>query len=107
MFKKKFESMITLQLDNPNEDYKKGKRVGKYIVTANAIYRPDNKYLPKEGITGHSLDKGSVHVTGCCIGVVPVDRIVFAAEDKPFIFEFDSKKQVLKALGILGLEVRE
>lgn len=104
MFKKEYVSLVDgIVIEDANSDYKTGKTVGKYKITSNGIYRPDKKYLPKSAVTDIVQDKGSTHVTGCCIGVVPVDRLILKANDMPFVFDFDSEKQVDKAREILGL----
>lgn len=104
MFKKNYESMAAgTTVEDPNEDAKNAKRVGKYKISASAIYTPDNRYLPKAAIETVVQDKGSVHVTGCCIGCVPVDRLIVTVDSKPVVFDFDSEKQVKKAREILGI----
>lgn len=104
MFKKNLTSLVEgVEITDATEDIKQGKTVGKYKVTPNGIYRPDNKYLPKSAITEVIQDKGSVHVTGCCAGGVPVDRLVIKTVADPFIFIFDSTKQVSKVREILSI----
>ena len=104
MFARKLQSLTEEHgLTDPAADYRSAKKVGKYKVSAKAIYRPDGKYLPGAAVSGVVQDKGTVHVTGCCIGCVPVDRLVMTAENQPFVFEFDSEKQVLRVREILGI----
>ena len=104
MFWNKYETLTPgVDVPDPRADKKTGKNLGKYKVSANAIYRPDGKYLPVAAIETVIQDKGSVHVTGCCIGCVSVDRIVVnAIGGRRFSFEFDSVKQAQKALEIIS-----
>lgn len=44
-------------------------------------------------VKSYTIDKTSVHVSGCCAGGVPVDRIIFDTETDRFSFIFDSKKR--------------
>lgn len=104
MFKKQYVTLVQgYEIENPGADIKSAKNVGKYKVSTNAIYRPDNRYFPKSAIKDVIQDKGSTHVTGCCIGCVPTDRIVLFSEEGNAIFDFDSVKQVEKARGIMGI----
>lgn len=98
MFKKSFVSLAEgFDIENVASDYKKAKNIGRYKISENAIYKGDYTYLPFSAIDSVVCDKGSVHVTGCCIGCLPVDRIVARVGEKPFIFAFDSKKAAEKA----------
>lgn len=104
MFKKNYVTLAEgCEISDPAADIKGARTVGKYKVSANAIYRPDNRYFPKAAIKEVVQDKGSVHVTGCCIGCVPTDRIVLFSENSNAVFDFDSVKQVEKAREIMGI----
>jgi len=89
-------------LDNAEADYKNAKRIGQFKVSENAIYKPDGTYLPLSLVSGITQDKTSVHVSGCCAGGVPVERLIFDTEDGRYPFIFDSKKDVDKVLKIIG-----
>lgn len=92
----------TNEIEDPAADNKSAVHVGQYKVSDNAIYMPDGRYLPFAAVTDAVCDKTSVHVSGCCAGCVPVDRIVFATENGKFPFIFDSKKDQDKVLGRMG-----
>ncbi len=103
MFKKNFVSLVDgVVIENVSEDYKTAKSMGKYKISENALYKGDYTYLPFSAIDSVVCDKGSVHVTGCCIGCLPVDRIVVRVGENPFIFEFDSKKAAEKAASLMS-----
>lgn len=86
-----WKSMIPgLELGDPKGDVKKALRAGQYKVSDQALYQPDGTYLPFAAVTEVVRDKGSVHVTGCCIGVVPVERVVVATAAGRKAFAFDS-----------------
>lgn len=93
LFKMRYTSLVEgIVIEDENADVKSGKTVGQYKVSANAIYRPDGKYIPFSTIEEVVQDKGTVHVTGCCIGAVAVDRLVVTAGGKKYAFAFDSEK---------------
>lgn len=102
MFKKKLIPMEDgTTLENVEADYKTAKRVGQFKVSANAIYKPDGTYLPFAAVTETTHDKTSVHVSGCCAGGVPVDRIILDTEKGRFPFIFDTAKDVQKILDVI------
>ena len=108
MFNKKFTSLEKeITIDNAEADYKAAKRVGQFKVSENAIYKPDGTYLPVSAVTEVTVDKSSVHVSGCCAGGVPVDRMIFDTESARYPFLFDSKKDVKKVLSITKLTCTE
>ena len=93
MFGKKYESLVAgVTIEDYNDDLKNGKRLGQYRLGAKAIYKPDYTYVPLEAVTGSVQDKTAVHVSGCCAGGVPVDRVVLETNDGKFQFIFDKKK---------------
>lgn len=99
MFGKKFLSVIEgFELDNPAEDCKSAIRIGQYKVSNLAIYKPDGSYLPFEKVTDTVCDKTSVHVSGCCAGGVPVERIIFVTDAGKYPFIFDTAKDVSRVL---------
>ena len=103
MFGSKLVSLVEGHtIEDAAADKKTAKRVGQFKVSAKAIYRADNKYLPFEAVTGYTCDKSSVHVTGCCAGCVPVERMVFETCNGDKIqFLFDSQKDLDKVIEIL------
>lgn len=75
MFGKKFNSLIQgTNVENPDIDYKSSKRLGQY------------------------------RVSGCCAGGVPVERVIFIAENVKVPLIFDSKKQVEIVLDKLNIQ---
>lgn len=106
MFEKKFTCVEeAFAIENINDDYKHAKRVGQYKVSERAIYRPDNTYLPVSAVVKLSHDKTSVHVSGCCAGGVPVERLVFTTDNNIYQYIFDTTKDIQKLLAITGLVV--
>jgi len=104
MFGKKLESLETEYiLEDVALDIKTAKRIGQYKISSNAIYKPDGTYLPVAAITGVTADKTSVHVSGCCAGGVPVERLIFDTAQGRYPFIFDTKKDVEKVLGIVKI----
>ena len=102
LFKKNFTTLVEgAPVDDAESDFKEAKTIGKYRFGKKAVYRPDYSYVPYSEITAVVKDKGSVHVTGCCAGGVPIDRLVITAGGKPFVFEMDSPKAQEKAAGII------
>ncbi len=103
MFWRKYTTLAAgAEVENPKADYKGARRLGKYRLGTLAIYQPDGKYLPYRAIVSVKQDTGTTHVTGCCIGCLPVDRLVIRTkEEKPFVFEFDSEKMAAEALSIV------
>ena len=99
MFGRKYKSLAeNITVSNPDEDIKQAKKMGRYKLGRYAIYQPDRNYLPYAAIETLKQDKGTNHVTGCCIGCLPVDRLVIRIKDnKPFVFEFDSEEMAENA----------
>jgi len=99
MFGRKYISMTEgYKLENPAAEYKTATRAGQYKVSEKGIFRADGKYLPFAAVTDVICDKTSVHVSGCCAGGVPVERIVFVTAEGKFPFIFDTKKDQSKVL---------
>lgn len=95
MFKKVYTSLVPdVSLENPNEDYKSAKRCGQYKLSDKALYKPDGGYIPFSAIKEFIHDQNSVHVAGCCAGGVPVERIIFVADNIRIPLIFDTRKQV-------------
>lgn len=104
MFLIKLQSLVPKhEISDAKEDYKSAKRVGQYKVSAKAIYQPDGGYVPYKAVKDYVLDKSSVHVTGCCAGGVPVERIVLITDEGKFPFIFDSQKAVDKVVELMKL----
>lgn len=102
MFGKKFFSLVpAVTLENPKGDYRSARWSGQYKVSARAIYRPDGGYIPFVAVTGCTHDQTGVHVSGCCAGSVPVERIVFLTAEQRIPLIFDTKKQVDKILKLV------
>lgn len=99
MFGRKYSSLVeNITVSDPETDIKGAKKMGKYKLGQFAVYQPDRRYLPYAAIETIKQDKGTTHVTGCCIGCLPVDRLVIRiAGNKPFVFEFDSKEMAENA----------
>ena len=97
----KFVSKTGTELENPKAEYKNASHVGRYKLSDKVWFMPDNSYVCISDVTSFVQDKGSVHVTGCCAGGVMVDRIILSAGSMKFVFLFDTKKEVEKALGLL------
>lgn len=99
MFRKK---LVPLEegaiLENVDSDYKTAKRIGQFKISENAIYKPDNTYLPFSAVTEYTHDKTSVHVSGCCAGGVPVDRLILDTLNGRYPFIFDKAKDVQKVV---------
>lgn len=98
----KLHSAVNTELENANEDYKTAKRIGQYKFSSAAIYMADGTYIPLKAVTDVVSDKSSVHVTGCCAGCVPVERLILTASDKKIQLLFDSKKEIEKAVSVFG-----
>jgi len=95
MFGKKLNSLVPgVRLEDPKADYKSARFSGQYRLSDRAIYRPDGSYLPFSAVKDTLHDQTTVHVSGCCAGGVPVERIVFITENAKIPLIFDSKKQV-------------
>ena len=94
MFTKKYTSLVeSVTVNDPAADIKTSQKMGRYKLGKYAIYQPESRYLPYTAINTIKQDKGTTHVTGCCIGCLPVDRLVIRlADGKPFVFEFDSQQ---------------
>lgn len=106
MFGRKYVSLdAKSSLENVASDIKNSKRVGQYKISENGIYKPDGTYLCVSAITEITHDKTSVHVSGCCAGGVPVERLIFDTEDGRYPFIFDTVKDVDKVLNIIGRTV--
>lgn len=104
MFWMKLQSLVPGQeISDAREDYKSAKRVGQYKVSTKAIYQPDGGYVPFAAVKDYVLDKSSVHVTGCCAGGVPVERMILVTDEGKLPFIFDSKKAVDKAVELMKL----
>ena len=104
MFLMKLQSLVPRQeISNAKEDYKSAKRVGQYKVSTKAIYRPDGGYVPFAAVKDYVLDKSSVHVTGCCAGGGPVERIILITDEGKFPFLFDSQKAVGKIVELMNV----
>lgn len=99
MFEKKYTSLAgDVTVSDPAADMKNSKKMGRYKLGNFAVYQPDRRYLPYAAIETIKQDKGTTHVTGCCIGCLPVDRLVIRiAGGKPFVFEFASEEMAEKA----------
>lgn len=68
-----------ITIDNPKEDRKGAVRVGKYHLGKQALFLPRfpyDEYIPYAAIKSIEARDGSVHVTGCCAGGVPVKVLV-------------------------------
>ena len=100
MFTKKYTSLVeSVTITDPAADIKTSQKMGRYKLGKYAIYQPDSRYRPYTAINTIKQDKGTTHVTGCCIGCLPVDRLVIRlADGKPFVFEFDSEEMAEKAV---------
>ena len=100
MFAKKYTSLVeNVTVNDPATDIKTSQKMGRYKLGKFAIYQPDRRYLPYAAINTIKQDKGTTHVTGCCIGCLPVDRLIIRlADGKPFVFEFDSEEMAEKAV---------
>lgn len=108
MFLMKLQSLVPKQeISDAKEDYKSAKRVGQYKVSTKAIYQPDGGYVPFAAVKDYVLDKSSVHVTGCCAGGVPVERIILITDEGKFPFIFDSQKAVDKVVELMKQCVRK
>lgn len=81
-----------VELSDPEADYRSARRAGQYRVSALALYQPDGSYLPFSAVTEVRRDRSSVHVTGCCIGGVPVERVTAVTPAGKKAFLFDSAK---------------
>lgn len=102
MFGKKFNSLAAgFALEDPNADYKTSRWSGQYRVSSQAIYQPGGSYIPFAAVTECVHDQTSVHVSGCCAGGVPVERIVFITENEKIPMIFDNKKQVQTVLALV------
>lgn len=102
LFEKKFNSLVPeVSLEYPNDDYKKSKHLGQYRLSEAAIYKADGSYIPFEAVKDCIHDQTSVHVSGCCAGGVPVERIVFITDSVKIPLIFDSSKQVENVLNKL------
>lgn len=96
-----WKSMVPgVELPDPRADYRQSARAGQYKVSALALYQEDGNYLPFAGVTEVQRDKGSVHVTGCCIGGVPVERVVVTIPAGKRAFFFDSVKTADRVAGL-------
>lgn len=105
MFGKKLNSLVQgVTLEHPEADYKKAKIVGQYRLSDAAIYKADGGYVPFSAVKECIQDQTSVHVTGCCAGGVPVERIIFVTENEKVPLIFDTKKQVEKVLQVVNSE---
>ena len=103
MFGSKLESLVAnVIVEDAVADKKTAKRIGQYKFSNKAIYKADGTYLPLASVTGYTCDKSSVHVTGCCAGGVPVERIIFDTTDGRHQFLFDTKKDLEKAISVVG-----
>lgn len=101
MFGKEWKSLVEgVEVPNTKADYKAAKRLGQYRVSDLAIYKADGTYIPMESITDYVHDMTAVHVSGCCAGGVPVDRVVFSTESRKIPLIFDNQKQVDAIVGI-------
>ena len=78
-----------------------------YKISANAIYKPDKTYLPVKAVVSVVHDRTAVHVSGCCAGGVPVERLVFSTDGGKYPFIFDNNKDINKVLEIIGMEAAE
>ena len=94
-------------IEDAAADVKSAKRVGQYKLSKNAIYKADGTYLATSVVTDITHDKTSVHVSGCCAGGVPVERLIFDTEKGRYPFLFDTTKDVEKVMNILGRELSE
>lgn len=102
MFDSKLKSLIDgAEIENAKMDKKSAKRIGQYKVSDKAIYKADGTYLPFEKITEYTHDKTSVHVSGCCAGGVPVERLILDTKEQRFPFIFDTLKDVEKVIEIV------
>lgn len=102
MFGKKFQSLAAgFALEDPKGDYKTSRRSGQYRVSSQAIYQPGGSYIPFAAVKACIHDQTSVHVSGCCAGGVPVERIVFITENEKIPMIFDTKKQVEAVLALV------
>lgn len=92
---KKYTSLAAgMVLDDPKADYKESRFLGQYRISSKAIYKNDGSYLPFAAVRECVHDQATVHVSGCCAGGVPVERIVFITETERISMIFDSKRQV-------------
>lgn len=88
-----WKSMVPgVELADPKGDRKLASRAGQYQISDSALYQADGSYLPFSAVTEVARDKGSVHVTGCCIGAVTVERVVVTTAAGRKAFAFDSVK---------------
>ena len=95
MLGKKFASLVSgADLENAEGEYKQSKRLGQYRICDKAIFKADGTYVPFATVKECIQDQTSVHVSGCCAGGVPVERIVFVTENESIPLIFDNKKQV-------------
>ena len=101
LFTKKFKSLVeNIEVEDQDSDFKSSKHIGQYRVSDKAIYKADGTYLPFSAVTGIVHDKTAVHVSGCCAGGVPVDRLMFTCGDVKFPFIFDGFKDIEKMKAI-------
>lgn len=102
MFGKKFLSLVKgFSLEDPGADYKLSKRSGQYRLSSRAIYQPGGSYVPFAAVRECIHDQTHVHVSGCCAGGVPVERIVFITDNEKIPMIFDTKKQVESVLKLV------
>lgn len=97
LFTKKFKSLVeNAEVENQDSDFKSSRHIGQYRVSGKAIYKADGTYLPFSAVTEIVHDKTAVHVSGCCAGGVPVDRLMFICGNVKFPFIFDGFKDIDK-----------
>ena len=95
----KYRSLVEgIELEDPKTDEKNGKKLGQYRLSRSAVYMPDGGYVPLRCVTGAEAGMGNVHVSGCCIGSLPVHRVVVKTEKGSFQFIFNSEKGAQRAL---------
>lgn len=105
-----YESLAKhISITDPKADRKGSTRVGKYHLGKEALffpYFPYDKYIPYTAIKSLETREGSVHVTGCCAGGVPVKVLVVEYyEDvdklKKEKLIFDWQREIDKILSLL------
>lgn len=107
MFGKKYVPVDgASEIPSPEVDVKSAKRVGQYKISEMAIYKPDGTYLPLSEIEELTHDRTSVHVSGCCAGGVPVERIIFDTANGRYPFIFDTVKDVENVISIANKVAR-
>lgn len=99
MFYSKLRSLVEgIEIDDAKADKKSAKRVGQYKISDKALYKADGTYIPFEAVTEYTHDKTSVHVSGCCAGGVPVERLILDTADQRFPLIFDTVYDVNKVI---------